>query len=338
MSTPFTLRRLLTPRTLRVLWSVFLFVLCAIGIALVLNKIPFADVVSAMRRLSPLGIVATALLLFFSQVLRGIRWWQLVRWEATTSFSQTWYALCGGQVINWLSPLRVGDIWRVTRVCETRHPVVGQSVSVFWAAASVLIEKSSDALALGLYALLLFFLPIPQDIPQGITRTIILAIALFLVVMALLALRPDRLQAQLVKRWGALERFNIVAPQAIQDQRNQHLRNPIQWLIFIVLCVVIYFNAVFTNVVLAYSMGMTTNITAHIFFFVLLMTGIATNMIPGNVLVHPTLSWLVFRYFAVDEATALAYGIVLYVLGYGVNLAQFFLLAIVMGWRTRRGK
>ncbi len=305
-------------RILKFIWSGLLLLLCIIGIGWVLSRISLNEVTQAIGRADPMWLGLTVLMLFISQLFRGLRWLRLVQWETRATLAHTWYPQCGGQVINWLSPVRVGDIWRVSKVIapSPRSP----APSLFWAATTLLIEKSSDALAIGLYALSLLFLPLPQAVPQGIVQAVALAVGLFLVAVAVLALRPERWQAQFTKRWGSLAKLNLSAAPEVQARRDQQVRTPRNWAEFAVICLIIYVNAVATNVALAHSLGMNTAIVPHIFYFVLLMTGMAASMIPGNVLLHPALAVLVFPLFGVDPALALAFGAVLYVLGYGVNL------------------
>lgn len=314
-------------RILKYLWSGLLLVLCIVGIGWVLSRISLDEVWQAIGRADPLGLVLTVVMLFLSQLLRGLRWLRLVQWETPATLTHTWYPQCGGQVINWLSPVRVGDVWRVSKVIE--HGSGSPAPSLFWAATTLLIEKSSDAFAIGLYALSLLFLPLPQAVPQGIVQVIALAVGLFLLAAGALALRPERWQAQFAKRWGGLVKLNLAASPEAQARREAQVRTPRNWAEFALICLGIYVNAVATNMVLAYAMGMTTAVVPHIFYFVLLMTGMAASMIPGNVLLHPALAVLVFPLFGVDQATALAFGAVLYVLGYGVNLLLWAGLALM---------
>ena len=61
------------------------------------------------------------------------------------------------QVINWISPIRVGDFYRVWHIQQHSRN------SWLWVASSILIEKSADSLVLAVFAIVLAVSPMPNQ-------------------------------------------------------------------------------------------------------------------------------------------------------------------------------
>jgi uncharacterized protein (TIRG00374 family) len=343
---------LLRNHRLRWVWSlVSLGLLLAAGV-LLLRNLSLSEITAALRTANPAWVLVTVFVLTGGQALRVARGRRILGWENTPPMQPVAQAILGAQVINWLSPVRIGDLWRIWRVHEA-----GRN-SWLWSASTVLIEKSLDSLVLAAFALLLAIGPLPEgSIPSSFVRLGATAFAGLLIVSGSVALRPDRWQSRLFARFPQLKSWiaqttrvpSSAAASAATSGSSPaaadvtfstgfriEIRDARQWLIAISLSAGVWGLAVCVNLTLAQALGIQIGPWTLVMLVVALQTGAVLSAIPGNVGVIPLITYGVLTLAGVDPALALAHGTLHYVLAYGMNALLFGLTFVPFLQRPQR--
>ena len=226
-------------------------------------------------------------------------------------------AVYGGQVINWLSPLRIGDVWRVWRISSDRPG------SLIWTASSVVVEKSTDSLVLASFAALLLFSPLPAGFCVPVVRLLATALLGVLLVTALSALSSTKLRDKILGRlpkvdaWLKSERGRAMLPPSLGLRNNWR-----RWLELLLYTSGIWLIALLTNVALAFAFNIHIGFAGHMLLLLALQTTSVFAPVPGNVGVFPIVCLSVMPVMGVSRPEAIAYGSVLYVMVYGALLVM----------------
>lgn len=288
-------------------------VLVVLGLAFfAVQRLSIPDMLAAISSADGRWLLAAVALLAAGQALRAARWWRILNWEARPAGERAFQGLMGGQVLNWLLPIRLGEIWRIWHVNRTG------ANSLVWIGGGVVVEKSADSLALALMAAALAFLPLPANLPSAATRLLLLGLAGFFVAGGLVVFRSTNWPVKLLRRFPQLVQL-AVAMQPTHAHAEQ-LRNPWNWIEAFALSVVIWAVAIITNMSVAQAFGIDLGIPAHLVLMLAIMGGIVLAGVPANA-AFPLVVGGVMALFGVDSARAFAFATVLYALTYGVNLA-----------------
>lgn len=300
-------RSIITGRPMRWAASGVLCALYSVALWRLSRQVPFVTVRQALRVVDWRWLVVAIGLLLCAQALRAVRWYGLLRWQCTPRLQPCVQAVLGGQIINWLLPVRGGDVWRVWRVYRT------QQHTLWWTAGSIVVEKSLDALVLGAFAGALLLTPLPDGVPAGLVRLLATALLGVLVIGAGVALRPSGWQAKLQARWPSL----ALGPEV---QAPLRAATPMHWLAVLLLTAMLWLLGLLVNVVLAWSFGIHVGVPTHLLLLLALQLGIVLPSMPANLGVFPVICAGVLGAVGIDNALALAYGSVLFVALYGVLL------------------
>ena len=289
-----------------------------------LHDFPLAQVWHGFRTAHLGWLLLTLGALYSGQLLRCLRWQRLLVCDAPIQISNVGKSLMDGQMINWLSPVRLGDVWRAWQAMQTGER------NGLWAAGSIVLEKSADSLVLALYALALLIVPLPVQTYTILFRLGLGGLAGMLVLGGLLALRPNawhaRALSRLPKNWQthlASDRFTL----PISVQKN--IRKKSVWAELAAFSIGIWVFAVGVNVALAQSLGIHLTWVQQLFFILAIQLGLVLSTVPANIGLFPLVALGVFALFGLDQTQALTFGSVLYVLVYGVNITLWLGWALV---------
>jgi uncharacterized protein (TIRG00374 family) len=261
-------------------------------------------------------IAVAAMLFLFSHVVRITRSVRVLRWEAPAPIRASAQALTGGQVINWLSPIRAGDVWRVWHVGQA-----GRN-SFLWAASSVVLEKGADSLVLAGFAAVLLISPLPQGVSAPLVRLLTTILICMLLFSALSALSSSSLRNRIVALIPGLRAWlNRASLAKVVPARLSLTRRPTRWLELLAYSVMIWVFGLLTNMAVAQAFNIHVNLITHVLLLLTLQTTTILAPVPGNVGVFPLISLSVLSAVGVDADQAVAFGSVLYVLVYGVLLS-----------------
>lgn len=300
---------------LRIAVSITLLVALLLAFVVMLQHVSPAEIWSYVRSAHWQWLAAAFTLLLAGQMVRVVRSLRLLQWDRPADVKTVSQAVYGGQVINWLSPLRIGDVWRVWRASSERPG------SLIWTASSVVIEKSTDSLVLAGFAALLLFSPLPAGFSVPLVRLLSTALLGVLLVTALSALSSTKLRDKILSRlpkvdaWLKSERGRAMLPPALGLRNNWR-----RWLELLIYTTSVWLIALFTNVALAYAFDLHLGFAGHLLLLLALQTTSVFAPVPGNVGVFPIVCLGVMPVMGVTEPQAIAYGSVLYVMVYGALL------------------
>lgn len=314
----------------RWLWSgLSLLLIVALGY-IVLRQIDWPRLRENLAQADGRWLLVALAAIVGGQALRLWRAWYLLGRlnRRAVAWGDAAYAMLGAQVINWLSPIRVGDVWRVWQL---RQATATQLNGMLWAALAVLIEKSFDSLSLALLALLLLVLPVPTSTTNTVLRLVMTAGAGALLVTALVALRPAALQRQLLRRFPQLNEIAGGADGQVFSSNNTVLALR-DVAVAGAASLLMWGGALLTNLALAQALHIAWQGWMLPLLVVAIQTASIVSPVPGNVGVIPLVTIGVFTLagFAAPDASALglAHGTIHYLLVYGVNLAWFILVRL----------
>lgn len=177
-----------TPAPAGRLWLRLLVGALLMGLTLwfVLRDVSVGDLWAALQTADNRWIAAGVGAILLVNVAKTWRW-QLLFYPRTTRppFRPTFWALMLGQVVNNLSPVRLGELARVYYLHRANRTSRGQSLG------TMVVEKNLDMLILVLTILVILpWVVVPQSISNPVPTLATIAVGL-LVILYLLAYRAD---------------------------------------------------------------------------------------------------------------------------------------------------
>lgn len=291
--------------------SVVFFALFVGLLVFAVQRLSIGELSAAMARADAGWLVVGVGLLLCGQLLRLVRWWRILNWEARPDTRMTFRALMGGQVLNWLLPIRLGELWRIWYLNGAKRN------SLMWVAGSVVVEKSADSLTLALMAAMLVVVPLPASLPTDAIRLVVSALAGFLFVAAIVAFRSSDWQARFLRRFPQLSGM-VTAMQPTESHAEQ-MRNPWRWIEALATSFAIWLVAVLTNAAVAQAFGIALGVGGQLALMLSIMSVVIVAAVPANA-GFPLVVGAVLSLFGVPPTDAFALGLVLYALTYGLNL------------------
>ena len=299
--------------------------IAVVGLLMILALRDF-DIAALWQRVgaaNKMWFTVAILCLIGGQLLRVVRWQRLLVRDQPPELARLAGTLMDGQLINWLSPIRLGDIWRVWRL------TAGSQRNVLWTVISIVLEKAADSFVLGLFALILVIAPNVIQLPQttqGATAGILVrlfgvGLGCLLLTIAGLALRPRtwiaRVQARLPATW--LEKITPERLQVPTDVRAQ-LRTFIFWLELFAYTLAIWLLGIGTNVALALALATPLGIGQHLLLLLAFQVGLVLSTVPGNLGIFPLVASGIFSLVGYGVSDGLIFGGILFVIVNGCNV------------------
>ncbi|BCX02596.1 MAG: hypothetical protein KatS3mg053_0534 [Candidatus Roseilinea sp.] len=297
----------------KILVSVIALLLLLIALAAVVQSVSLEALWASVQTVHIEWIVMTILLICAGQLLRVVRFKRLLEWDRAVGARAAGQATLVGQVINWLSPIRVGDIWRIWRAAQNRPG------SLLWTTSAVVVEKSADSLVLAAFACTLLLAPLPEGFSPPVVRLLITALAGVLLVSGLSALSSTGFRRRLFKFMPRVEAWLDIATATSPADLVWKGRAG-RWLEMLSYSALIWTVAILTNIALAQAFDIRIGLAGHVLLLLALQTTSVFSPVPGNVGIFSLVSLGVLTTMGVSNADALAYGSVLYVLVYGTLL------------------
>lgn len=309
------LRTILNTNRIKPITTLLALIALAIALYAAGQSLSPAEIWSYVRGARLEWIAVAAVLLPLASLVRIARSVRLIGWEAPLPVRTCAQAVTGGQIINWLSPIRAGDVWRVWHIGRA-----GRN-SLLWTASSVILEKGMDSLMLAIFAVVLLFSPLPEGIPVPVVRlltTILICVLLFSAVSALGSSGLRRRIAALVP--GLNGWFDRAAAAGVLPEHLNLARRPVHWMEIFAYSATIWAVGLLVNIALAEALGIRVGLITHVLLLLTLQTTTILAPVPGNVGVFPLIALSVLGAVGVDADQAVAFGSLLYVLAYGMLL------------------
>ncbi len=295
----------------RAIWSLAGLVFLGAFAFWTLSRVSLSDIVMAASRAEPRWTLLALAGFAMGQGWRVLRSRRILQRCININGRPVGESVLGGQIINWLSPIRLGDVWRIWRVSR------GSSGALLWSASSVAIEKGGDAIVLSIFAFAMLFLPLPATYASPIVKLVLIVIGCVLLVSALTTLSSARV------REGIRRKFPQVAPILRFTTETGELSMPrylLAWTEVVVHSLGIWLIAVLTNVALAQAFGLGLGVAGHLLLLIALQTSMVLSPIPANLGLQSVVSAGILVPLGFGEAPAIAYGAALWLFSYGTLL------------------
>lgn len=306
-------RDIISSTRARRLWTVLGLGLLLLAFVITLRYVPLAEIETALRTANTRGILLALACLVTGQLLRVWRSKRILHARTPQGVIRIAQGLMGSQIVNWLSPVRVGEVWRIWHIS-------GKQVNnVVWTATGVVIEKSADAFVLAVFAFVATLLPLPPVFATPIARLLLTAFGGAMLVSALSALASHRVRDRLLRR---LPRVESLMQRARLDDAPTGREYAAIWLEALLYSCGIWCLAIGTNAALAQAFGLDIPIEAHLLLLLAIQTSMVFSPIPGNIGLFSIVAATVLTPLAIAEARSIAFGLVLWAIVYGALLAM----------------
>jgi len=214
-----------------------------------------------------------------------------------------------GQMLNFLLPLRAGDLSRAVTIG-------GRGAGRSYTLGTVVVEKVIDLFSYALlFAAVLALIPMPDWFQKSAWTSIAIGL-LAGGAIAALAFRPqaflsvaDRLLNHLPERWGAPVRARLhdgLSSLGSLRRRSEQLKLAV-W------TGIVWTTAVATNHIVMLAFGVELPLLASIALALALVVAISLPAMPGRVGIHEYTCVVVLGLFGIDQTLAFSYGVILHV-------------------------
>lgn len=308
-------------------WQILLgLLIAALIIYLLLSVIDWRATLRALQQAHIGWVLVAAVSVIINGVAKSQRWRTLFPPDQPPpSRSQTFGILMAGQVVNFVLPLRSGDIFRAYFVGRDRG---ASTASAFGAIGA---EKLIDVILVGLAAaIVLPLVALPSWINADGSQVGIVALVAALGWLGLILALPwiNRLLARLGKRSALAARVSGVLQRLLDGLTalRQWRRLPI----VLLWTALVWGTAITTNLFLFRALDMPVELLNALIVLIIIYGGVSVPVVPGQLGVFEGLTVLALSLVGIDSATALAYALLLHLL--------VLLVPIVFGgwWLLRR--
>lgn len=270
-----------------------------------------ADFTRALRSLNvPLTLLALGST-FLTLLMGAWRWrWLFYPHHQERSFHALFRALVVGQMVNIVSPLRVGEVARVYALAEHER------LTKTHVLATVALEKVLDLFVFGVaIALLLMLMALPGGVRVKTSAQLGVAAAALLTLwfVARFAV-PIANRLDPFTRWLPT-RLRVAARAALHRvvEGLATLRKPQMGAFVLGLSVLLQICSALTNYLLIRAFGFDIPAWSALFLLVLLQVGSVPPSLPGKIGVFNYLVVVGLAVFGIDQTPAFSFSLVLYV-------------------------
>ncbi len=160
-----------------------------LGLALIilwLNFVPLDEVVGYFREIKPGFVILASVCYLFAYFVRSLRWNLILRNTVRIPVKDSWLYAMGGNLVNYLIPIRAGELVKTWFIKKNHHVGMAQTLP------SVFIDKTFDTLGIVSVLILIPFLTIRINLALGILLLLLgLVFLLSASILLLAAWRKD---------------------------------------------------------------------------------------------------------------------------------------------------
>jgi len=285
-------------------------------LSLVLIQLDWQNFIVTLKSVQIQWVIASGLFMIFGIAIRSLRW-NVISGHPRREYRYFWKSMNLGYFANMIYPARAGEVVRMIAI----HRYVGMPQGK--AISGVIIDRISDGLTLGLFILLLLALK-DTRFTWGIAFIffILIFIALSLLLLSFI-LWGDRLH-------GKIFRFMKIGPKKIANQLEiwyteafdgvQIMRDKYRFFIILALSIGAFLADAICFYLLTLGFGWELPFIVSIYLAIFIQAGTVIPSAPGYVGIYQIACVLALRIFGIDDSAAIAYSLVLQVLGFGIFL------------------
>lgn len=288
-------------------------IISLIALVAVFRLARWEDLKLAFSTIQPLNLLAAVVISLVSLGTRGMAWRVLLRYRAT--FKQSFFIICEGYFLNYILPLRAGEIGRAVFMGQT------SGLGPFHVLSTIVIERAFDlAMASGL---LLTTLPLVLGVSWArpvaiLTMTLVIAGLFALYLVARNSQKVHGWVFRLGQRWPLVQKWVVPSLDSLLDglgtlTRLDQFLLAVFWILMSwVLWVSIYFvmlQPILPGFPFYRAMFMTG----------VLALGVAIPQAPGGLGVFEASVVATLAIFGVSPSAALAYALLMHFMQFVIN-------------------
>jgi len=288
-------------------------IISLIALVTVFRLARWEDLKLAFSTIQPLNLLAAVVISLVSLGTRGMAWRVLLRYRAT--FKQSFFIICEGYFLNYILPLRAGEIGRAVFMGQT------SGLGPFHVLSTIVIERAFDlAMASGL---LLTTLPLVLGVSWArpvaiLTMTLVIAGLFALYLVAHNSQKVHGWVLRLGQRWPLVQKWVVPSLDSLLDglgtlTRLDQFLLAVFWIFMSwVLWVSIYFvmlQPILPGFPFYRAMFMTG----------VLALGVAIPQAPGGLGVFEASVVATLAIFGVSPSAALAYALLMHFMQFVIN-------------------
>ncbi len=296
--------------------------------------VEWGEVAHAIRQ-ARLGVaLLTLLVVIATQLCKAWRWQRLYYPNRPPYFAPAFWAIMVGQLVNFVSPVRIGELPRILSLDQSLPGVKARSLG------TILAEKSVDIFMTGVtLGLALPFVVAPDYVHEGLPA---LALAIFAIIFVIYLLAFQTEWMMKIIGWGLQFLPASIAPRlekmALSGLEGlSALKNPRQASFILLLSALIAFLGVLPSYLLFNAFGFSLGLVAAALMHAMLTIGLTPPSVPGRIFVFEAIVVTILAWLGVqDESVALSYAILFHLI---VILPPIIFGAIALfyfSWRPRQ--
>lgn len=314
----------------RILFGVLL---SAVMLALILYRIDLNELTAALRSVHVPTLLAGALALLSTLIIRSWRWHYLLAPVKQIQFSPLLSSTTIGAMIDMLMPARFGDI--------VRGVLIGQreQISKISALATIVVEKMFDILTLALFALsLLVYLGFSTDraiLPYGFGATVTTTVLLLVATGTILWLLQSRTEfmAEVTQKlfgWLPVSWLDKLMRglRAFADGLQGMNRGPYLPQVLL-LSVLLWAMFAFSNYLILRSFGLQLPPYASVLILIFQILGVTLPSSPGFIGTYHAAVLVAFGMLGVNQGLALGVAVTMH----AAFFFPFILAGLLFLWR-----
>jgi uncharacterized protein (TIRG00374 family) len=272
-----------------------------------------SQIITIISNANWLFIFLGILIVLINNLIKAIRWKLLIDVPGIRlNLSPIFSSLMIGQMLNIVSPVRVGDLTRA-------YQIGGMGPGRIFVLGTVMVEKVLDLVAFALFfVLLILAIPLPAWFNRTGISFAVVAI-LFTIIMVVLTNYQDWFLQKIsfILRWLP-DRFEIKMKNWMVSGLSslKPLRKSKVLIEISIWTTLIWGSSILTNYLVAKSLNINLHWSAWVLVLLALMAGITIPSIPGKIGLFEFICLLSLGVYGVHREDALAFGILLHLVAF----------------------
>lgn len=161
-------------------------ILGLILIALWISYTELDQIMERIREVNPTLVIRAAVVYILAYFVRSVRWNLLLRRNLKISLLRTWLYSMGGNFVNYMIPIRLGELVKAWFIKRNHSQAVSSSLP------SIFIDKSFDTLGIFFVLIMLPFLAVKLSVPMLVLLSLLALVFVVSLLVILMAAKEQK--------------------------------------------------------------------------------------------------------------------------------------------------